>query len=125
MGVDRKRHSAVVNILNREHATLQPALSVDRSVPQLVGLSVTLGFFQRLWAVLRLLLLPNCLVGKFHHCPYPPACNLGSRVSGLVFFVFTPFLPNVLTIKKHARRLYLFSLLPPKMNFNDELISIY
>ena len=39
-------------------------------------------------AVLGLPLLPNCLVGQFHHCPYPPARDWGSRVYGLVFSFF-------------------------------------
>ena len=34
------------------------------------------------------LLLPNSLVGLFHHCLCPPARDLGSRVSGL-FLTFT------------------------------------
>ena len=47
--------------------------SVGRSVGPSVCRSVgnTLLFW-RLWAVLKLLLLPNSLVGLFLHCPCPP-----------------------------------------------------
>ena len=43
----------------------------------LVGpLVVNILLFRRLWAVLGLKLLPNCLAGLFHHCPCPPARDL-------------------------------------------------
>jgi len=61
-------------IFCRVHATLQPALYTKKAR----------------WAVLGLLLLPNCLVGLHHHCPCPPARDLGSRVSGLVFLTYSP-----------------------------------
>ena len=41
--------------------------------------------FRRLWAVFGLQRLPNCLAGLFHRCPCPPARDLGSCVSSLVF----------------------------------------
>ena len=62
--------------------TLQPTLSVCPSVGRLVCDTL---LFRRLQGVLGIQLLPNCLAGLFHHCPCPPARDLGSRVSGLVF----------------------------------------
>ena len=72
-------------LLSRVHATLQLALSVCPSVLWSVCWSVgnTLLFW-RLQAVWGLQLLPNCLAGLFHHCPFSPARDLGSCVSGLV-----------------------------------------
>ena len=52
------------NIFSRVHATLQPALSVGPS---------RLAFFGVYRRFRGLLLLPNHLVGQFHHCPCPPA----------------------------------------------------
>ena len=54
---------------SRVHATLQPTLSVFWLVGRSVGNTL---LFRRLWAVLGLLLLSNCLVELFHHCPCPP-----------------------------------------------------
>ena len=68
-------------LFSREHATLQLALSVGRSV------------YRRLRTVLGCLLLPNCLAGFFYHYPCPPARDLGSRVS-----IFENLSPT--TIKK-------------------------
>ena len=69
---DHTRGKFVVTVFSRVHSTLQPALSVRL-------------LFQRLQAVLGLLLLPNCLVGLFHHSPCPPLRYLGSRVFTALF----------------------------------------
>ena len=53
--------------------------SVDRSVCPLFTISAFLSF-------LRLLLLPRCPSDLLQHCSCPPACDWGSRVSGLVYF---------------------------------------
>ena len=66
------------------HATLQPALSVGRSVGWLVGWSVTLYFFYD-FISLTSLLLPKWS-GDLKYGPCPPARDFGSRVSGLVYF---------------------------------------
>ena len=84
-----------------------------------VGRSVTLCFFRRLWAVFTLLLLPNCLVGLFHHCPCQPARDLGSRVYGLVFLM-----PNCFSLNLNCPivlPLYRRSLSPfPNSPLNDQ-----
>ena len=81
------------------HATLQPALSVGLSVCQSVNPSVCQSvspwavhqtfflLFQRLQAVVALLLLPKCLVSHFYHYPCQAARDSGSCVSVLVFNV--------------------------------------
>ena len=60
------------------HATLQPALSVGRSV----GWSVTLYFLND-FITLTSLLLPKWS-GDLKYGPCPPTRDFGSRVSGLV-----------------------------------------
>ena len=56
------------------------------SVRRLVRQTLLFLLFQRLWAVIALLHLPKCMASLFHHCPCPPTRDLGSRVSGLVFY---------------------------------------
>ena len=66
---------------SRVHATLQPALSVGRSVGRLVGRSHLTSFYD--FISLTLLLLPKWS-GNLKYNPCPPASDFGSRVSGLV-----------------------------------------
>ena len=69
------------------HATLQPALSVGRSVGWSVGRSVTLYFFYD-FISLTSLLLPKW-PGDLKYGPWPPARDFDSRVSSLVFIHLT------------------------------------
>ena len=73
--------------------------------------SVTLSFFWRLRAVWGLLLLPNRLVGQFHHCLCPPARDFGSCIRPC--FPPSPSSPSVL-----SRNLLIHSKLPPKISMN-------
>ena len=73
-------------MFSRVHASLLPALSICPSVCPLVCPSIKVVIFLCSWAVFAILLLPKCMVNLFYHCPCPPARDLGSRVSGLVFY---------------------------------------
>ena len=53
-----------------------------RSVRRSVGYTL---LFSAISAFFAFLLLPKCLVSLFYPCPSPPACDLVSRVYGLVF----------------------------------------
>ena len=54
--------------------------------------------------------MPNCLAGLFHHCPCPPARDLGSRVSGLVFSRRHVTLHLALSIGRSVRPKYFSSI---------------
>ena len=74
-----------------------------RSLRPLVGWLVGLLFaFWPFFSFLSSLLLPKCPApgDLFYHCPCPPACAWGSRVSGLVLvlFIFLCFFLPILGI---------------------------
>ena len=71
------RHGMGWEFFSRVHVTLQPDLSVGRSVGH------TLLFYD--FITLTSLLLPKWS-GDFKYGPCPPARDWGSRVSGLVFW---------------------------------------
>ena len=77
----RKQHVLLIDFLlfSRVHATLQPALSVGRSVGPLVR--HTLLFYDFITLTSRL--LPKWS-GDLKYGPCPPARDFGSRVSSLV-----------------------------------------
>ena len=79
------------------HATLQPALSVGRSVGRLVG--HTLLFYHFIF--LTLLLLPKWS-GDLKYGPCPPTRDFGSHVSGLVHLEMTFLLSLGRIIKNYV-----------------------
>ena len=109
--------SRVTGLFSRVHATLQPALSICRSVRRSVGPSVTLSFFRHLRVIWGLLLLPNRLGGQFPHCPCPPARDFGSCIQ--------PCLPVMATVTVRKKVVSIGHLSPSSVTeiFLDQIKS--
>ena len=60
-------------------------------------------------AFLSLLLLPKCSFDLLQHCCCPPACDLGSRVSGLVLSMIWVLLHFFFTVEKKSLLILSFS----------------
>ena len=107
--IDRKRISYLSPSFKScaRNSTTRSVSSVRSGGPTVCRL-VTLSFFWRLRVIFGLLLLPNCLVGKFHYCPCPPTRELGSRVSGLVFVKLIEIMNQPKTDKNSSSRTKLY-----------------
>ena len=92
------RSSSLFSRVLRDSMTRYVGRLVCLSVGRFVGRSVPVSFFQHLWAVFALLLLPNHLNNLFYNCPCPPARDFGSRVYGLVLSSMILFFTSVFSV---------------------------